>query len=252
VTSNNVAWAPGPGPAAAPGGWPPPARPGPDPATLLRVVGGALAVAAGALIAGGTFPALMILRREGGDSTTTSRLSGWGWSSELEPETPGGRELLFGIPLALVATLLLVAGALVLLSVRRPDRRPRALTATVGAVAAATAVFWVVSSNVADWVRLYEEIDLEGWAVSRASGYWLALAGTMLALLALVGVLVAALLESPRRRRAPAATTPQGPYAPGPYAAQGPWAPPPAAPQAWPAAGPPYGGPAPFTWGETR
>ena len=137
-----------------------------------------------------------------------------------------------------------MAGALLLLSARRPAGRARALTATVGAVAAATGVFWLLSSMLSDWTRFYREIEIDGWSAARGSGYWLVLAGFVFALFALVGVLVAALLDSPRRR-ARAAAAPPAPYAAGPYAAPGQWAPAPSAPPAWPA-------PAPSPWGETR
>ena len=95
--TNDVAWAPGAGPYGAPAGWPPPARPGPDPAALLRAAAGGLAVVAGALTVGGSFPAMMVTRTENfnGDTSTTS-FSGWGNASESRGDGPG-RELLLGI-----------------------------------------------------------------------------------------------------------------------------------------------------------
>jgi len=250
VTTNDVAWAPGAAQYGAPGGWPPHARPGPNPAALLRLVSGGLAVVAGALLAGGTFPAMAVFRRQDfeGTSTTSSQLSGWGWTADGESFTTG-RELLFGIPVVLAAVLLVVAGAVGLISARRSRHRSRAVTSMVGAVALTTGVFWTLSSYVSDSVALYRELDLEGWSAARSSGYWLELTGFVLAIFALAAVLVAALLDSPRRR-AHVAAAPPAPdaaalYAPGPYAAPGQWAPAPTAPPAWPA-------PAPSPWGETR
>jgi hypothetical protein len=248
MTTSEVAWAPGPNPYVAPGGWPPPARPGPDPAALLRTLGGALAGVAGALTAGSTF--LTYLSWESTDDLgrRASRVTGWGLEATFDRDD-AIRQLLLGIPLVAVAAALLVAASLVLLSVRRPDRRPRGTTAMVGAAGAATAATWVVGSSFADSVRFYRELDIDGLSMTRGSGWWLLLTGFVLAIFALAAVLVAALLDSPRRR-AHVAAAPPAPdaaalYAPGPYAAPGQWAPAPTAPPAWPA-------PAPSPWGETR
>jgi hypothetical protein len=243
MSSSNVTWAPGADRAHAAAGWPPPGHAGPSPATLLRWVTGALAVLAGALTAGGTFPALLVIqsRRFERSSAATTTLSGWGWSSDARSDG-AGRELLVGIPLTLVAAALLVAGALVLLSASRPDRRAGALTVLVGAVAAAVAAFWIVNSYVSGSLELYRTADVDGWSLARGAGYWLVLTGTVLALFALAALLVAALVDSPRRQRRAAAFPPSDQYL---HSSYGP------APAAWPA-GPSYEAPAASTWGETR
>jgi hypothetical protein len=206
-------------------------------------VTGALAVLAGALTAGGTFPALLVIqsRRFEGSTAATTTLSGWGWSSDARSDG-SGRELLVGIPLTLVAAALLVAGALVLLSAHRPDRRAGALTVLIGAVAAAIAAFWIVNSYVSGSLELYRRADVDGWSLARGAGYWLVLTGTVLALIALAALLVAAIVDSPGRRRRAAAFPTHGQYR---HSTHGP------APAAWPAARS-YEAPAPSTWGENR
>jgi len=220
--------------ARAPGAmdpWGPPHRKTFQPA-VLRLVAAVLSGLAGALLVGGTFPALLTVEYD----TGTYELFAWG------PEDAGesnGYALRLGIPLALAAAGLLIATVLTASSVWGPRARRAGLVVTLGAVSFAVAQVWVVASYVIDSVREAAGNDLA--QASQGAGYWLLMAGALFSVLSAVCLLLAQL---PARRQGSSSMAP-------PQPAMGSFAAPLYAGPVGPYAGPNTldgGPPAPHTW----
>ncbi|MGY1602658.1 hypothetical protein [Geodermatophilus sp. SYSU D00815] len=227
MTSNPVSWTSPAATSAGGVGWTPSPRPALPLAALARLLAGGLTGLAGALVLGGTFPTLLSID----DNGLEYRQSGW---SVEHAGDPTADTLLLGIPLTVGAVGLLAAAALVLASVWRPGLRAVALAVTVGAAALVTAEFWTAGSYLSDALDVAREADLDGFSASRGAGYWLLLAGTVVALLALaaLGAAEAAGLRRP--------AVPPAPAPPPPWAA------------AAPVAGPPDWATETDTWGGAR
>ncbi|RBY89912.1 hypothetical protein [Blastococcus sp. TF02A-26] len=192
------------GPVAWAGGVAPPPLPGPprapvDVGAVLRLVAGALLVAAGLLVAIACTLTVFEIENDFGDPPFEA--TAWSDSGERYP-TP----VRWGIPMAAVAVVLLVGGVLVVVS--RWSARVRGAAAAMAAAAAggALAVGWMVGDYVADLDATLRENGsaVEGFPeVLRTGG------GTVLlqialwtALAAVVPLVLAPVLDAARARAA--------------------------------------------------